>query len=427
MKRAASRLTGIRRTHSKKAASLPQQPQAAPPNQPEQESLKIPFEMPLRDKELSGFTENLTPECLRFISDAALRPGTPVTIQFTFGENACYLNIAGRGVSCESCGEGAIKKHVIEIRFAAIREWEQKILMSAIEELKQSIAMQKKSLVKIQIARDDLALEAAHLTSEATAAAPAESHHTARKRRDFTHHPAWVLEMDRRLVPYRNAILESKIVQEASTGILPLKKMRTWIIQMYPFIETFPKWVALNITKTHDARSRGYMIDNVRVEKRHAEQWIYMAQGFGIDPYVLYTVQPLPDVEALTHWLWSINTRGSLAEAVGATNYSIEGVTQDLAKLMVKGFPHYDGMAGVSLGKKAYWWAEAHSRYDDLHPKEALEVMITYATTKELQEKAVFATQRSYEYLLMASEACYTYEDTTEVVRPNAQPGAVLL
>ena len=233
--------------------------------------------------------------------------------------------------------------------------------------------------------------------------------------------------MDRRLAPYRNAILESKIVQEASTGILPLKKMRTWIIQMYPFIETFPKWVALNITKTHDARSRGYMIDNVRVEKRHAEQWINMAQGFGIDPYVLYTVQPLPDVEALTHWLWSINTRGSLAEAVGATNYSIEGVTQDLAKLMVKGFPHYDGMEGVRLDKKAYWWAEAHSRYDDLHPKEALEVMITYATTKELQEKTVFATQRSYEYLLMASEACYTYEDTTEVVRPNAQSGATLL
>src|SRR5712691_1270577 len=425
MKRAASRLTGIRRTHSNKAASLPRQPQAAPPNQPERESLKIPFEMPMRDKELSGFTENLTPECLRFVSDAALRPGTPVTIQFTFGENACYLNIAGRGVSCESCGEGAIKKHVIEIRFAAIREWEQKILVSAIEELKQSIAMQKKSLVKIQIARDDLALEAAQLPADTAESHSTESPKEGKTRKGFTPHPVWVLDMNRHLEPYRNAILECKLVQEASTGILPLKKMRAWIIQMYPFIETFPKWVALNITKTHDARSRGYMIDNVRVEKRHAEQWVYMAQGFGIDPHVLYTVQPLPEVEALTHWLWSINTRGSLAEAVGATNYSIEGVTQGIAKLTINGFPYYDGRDGVRLHKKAYWWMEAHSRYDDLHPKQALEVMKMYATTRELQEKTVFASQRSYEYLIMALEACYTYGDTTEVETQYA-PSATL-
>jgi len=425
MKRAASRLTGIRRTHSKKAASLPQQPQAAPPNQPEQESLKIPFEMPLRDKELSGFTENLTPECLRFVSDAALRPGTPVTIQFTFGENACYLNIAGRGVSCESCGEVASNKHVIEIRFAAIREWEQKILVSAIEELKQSITMQKKSLVKVQIARDDLALEAAQLPADTAESHSTESPKEGKTRKGFTPHPAWVLDMNRHLEPYRNAIVECKLVQGGSTGVLPLKKMREWIIQLYPFIETFPKWIALLITNTHDPRSRGYMIDNLRMEKKHSEQWVAMAQGFGIDPYVLYTVQPLPEVEAITHWLWSINTRGSLAEAVGATNFSIEGVTQDIAKLMIKGFPYYDGKEGMCLDKKAYWWAEAHSRYDDLHPAQALEVMKMYATTRELQEKAVFATQRSYEYLLMALEACYTYGDTTEVETQYA-PSATL-
>src|SRR5712691_2327688 len=420
MKRAASRLTGIRRTHSNKAASLPRQPQAAPPNQPEQESLKIPFEMPMRDKELSGFTENLTPECLRFVSDASLRPGTAVTIQFTFGENVCYLNIAGRVVSCESSGEVATKKHVIEIRFAAIREWEHKILVSAIEALKQSSPMQEKSLVKIQVSPDTLALEAAQLPAHTAESHSTESPKEGKTRKGFTPHPAWIQDMNRHLEPYRNAILECKLVQGGSTGILPLKKMRAWIIQLYPFIETFPKWIALNITKTHDARSRGYMIDNVRVEKRHAEQWVYMAQGFGIDPHVLYTVQPLPEVEALTHWLWSINTRGSLAEAVGATNYSVEGVTQDIAKSTVKGFPHYDGLEGVHLEKKAYWWMEAHGRYDDLHPLQALEVMKTYAITKELQEKVIFATQRSFEYFLMALEACYNCNDNYKVNRAYA-------
>jgi len=387
--------------------------------------LKIHFELPVQHKVIAGYTKDLTSAGLQLISDSSLKPGTPVNLQFSFGENVCYLNLSGQVALCTQRRETASGAYEIQIKFSAIRELEQKILVSAIEALQQSSPMQEKSLVKILVSHDTLALEAAQLPAHTAESDSTESPKEGRTRKGFTPHPAWVQDMNRHLEPYRNAILECRLVREASAGTLPVSKMRTWIIHVYPFIETFPKWVALNITKTHDARSRGYMIDNVRVEKRHAEQWVYMAQGFGIDPYVLYSVQPLPEVEALTHWLWSINTRGSLAEAVGATNYSIEGVTQDLAKLMVKGFPYYDGKEGVRLDKKAYWWAEAHSRYDDLHPKEALEVMKMYVTTKELQDKTVFAAQRSYEYLLMAAEACYTYGVTAEA-ESSTQPSAAL-
>jgi pyrroloquinoline quinone (PQQ) biosynthesis protein C len=119
-------------------------------------------------------------------------------------------------------------------------------------------------------------------------------------------------------------------------------------------------------------------------------------------------VKPLAEVEALTHWLWSINTQGTLAEAVAATNYAIEGITQGIAKLTLKGFPHYEGVDGIHLERKAYWWMEAHVKYDDLHPQQALEIMKMYATTKELQEKVTFVTRRSLEYMLLAFETCYT-------------------
>ena len=384
------------------------------------ETVKIPFKLPVQDKVIAGYTKALTQDGLRLISASPLKRGTPLSLQFSFGENVCYLNLSGQVTLCTQSGKSASDAYDIQIKFSAIREWERKILISAIEALKQSSRMQEKSLVKIQVSGDTLALEAAQLPTFAAESQSAERPKEGKARKGFTPHPAWILDMNRRLEPYRNAILESRLVREASAGTLPVRKMRTWIIQLYPFIETFPKWIALNITKTHDARSRGYMIDNVRVEKRHAEQWVYMAQGFGIDPYVLYSVQPLPEVEALTHWLWSINTRGSLAEAVGATNYSVEGVTQDIAKSTVKGFPRYDRLEGVHLDKKAYWWMEAHGRYDDLHPLQALEVMKIYATTKELQEKVNFATQRSFEYFLMALEACYNCTDTYEVVRAYA-------
>jgi pyrroloquinoline quinone (PQQ) biosynthesis protein C len=150
-----------------------------------------------------------------------------------------------------------------------------------------------------------------------------------------------------------------------------------------------------------------FLIDNVRIEKRHAEQWIHMAEGFGIKRSDLFMVKPLAEVDALTHWLWSINTQGTLAEAVAATNYAIEGITKDIAIAALKGFPHYEGIDGIHLDRKAYWWMEAHAKYDDLHPQQALEIIKLYATTKDLQDKVTFVTQRSLEYMLLALETCY--------------------
>ena len=149
------------------------------------------------------------------------------------------------------------------------------------------------------------------------------------------------------------------------------------------------------------------MIDNLRVEKRHAMQWVQMAEGFGLNKSALQSVEPFPEVDALTHWLWSVNAQGSLPEAVGATNYAVEGVTQGIAKLTLQGFPHYAAMPEIHLDRKAYAWMQNHARYDELHPIQALQVMKLY-TTKDLEEKVIFASRRSLEYLLMALDACYT-------------------
>jgi pyrroloquinoline quinone (PQQ) biosynthesis protein C len=232
---------------------------------------------------------------------------------------------------------------------------------------------------------------------------------TGFSKRSPTPNPSWILEMEQEIEPYRLAILTCPLVQEASNGILPLGVMQSWMIQLYPFIETFPHWIALNIAKTEDASSRGFMIDNIRVEKRHAEQWVNMAQGFGAAPNVLRTVIPLPEVDALTHWLWSINTKGSLAEGVAATNYAIEGITHDIAMLTVKGFPAYARYEEVRLNKKTYGWMAAHAHYDDMHPIQAMEVVKRYTTTPEQIRKVRFAIQRSLEYMLLALTACYQW------------------
>ncbi|MGH7207556.1 MAG: iron-containing redox enzyme family protein [Nitrospiraceae bacterium] len=407
MPSAAVRMRGRpQSTHPEKAP--PQRPPLAPHRRSERESLSIPFRLRMYEKEVCGSTQDLSPHGLRLMSDTALRAGTPLALQCNFA-GICYLNLAAQVVFCKPGKLGTSPNHAIGIKFAAMREWEENILASALQALKQDPATQGQSLLTILVSKDTLAQEAANLSPTASNSNMSVGRKGLKGQRNFTLDPPWIVDLKRQIEPYRKAILECRLVQQASAGTLSLPQMRAWIIQLYPFIETFPKWIALNIAKTRDSVSRGYMIDNVRMEKRHAEMWVYMAQGFGINPEELNTVEPLPEVDSLTHWLWSINTQGTLAEAVGATNYAIEGVTHDIAKLMLKGFPYYNGVEEVHLDKKSYWWAEAHARYDDLHPIQALEIMKLYTTTKDLEEKVTFATRRSLEYLLMAAQACYTH------------------
>jgi pyrroloquinoline quinone (PQQ) biosynthesis protein C len=403
----ATRKQGARETVHKKPVSVYTKPDHDRRSH-ERGVLKIPVRLRIQGKEVSGSTHDLSPAGLRFISGTELHLTTPMALQFFFGGETCYAQVVGQVVFCRKLGHGPHVNYEIGIKFSAIRDWEQRILYSAIQVLTEDTVTRDKSFLTIQMSEDNLAKEAANLSTKATTPDPEERYRAFKRGKKLTSHPAWILDLRQHIEPTWNAILKCRLLQEASAGTLSLPQMRAWLTQLYPFIETFPKWIALNIPKTQDAISRGFLIDNIRVEKRHAEQWVYMAEGFGIKRADLYTVEPLPEIDALTHWLWSINTQGKLAEAVGATNYAIEGITQEIAKVTVKGFPHYEGVDGIHLERKAYWWMEAHAKYDDLHPQQALEIMKMYATTKELQDKVTFVTRRSLEYMLMGFETCYT-------------------
>jgi pyrroloquinoline quinone (PQQ) biosynthesis protein C len=394
----------------------------------ERDALRIPVLLQLQEKNISGCTRDITRGGLLVLSDTALRVGTPLILQCSFGE-VCHLNLAGQVVYCRSTnGTAAPGPYAAGIKFAGLRNWEEKILSSALQELKENPSTLERSVLKLRLSEDQLAVEAASIAGEApekrggrplpvfhnpdpmplaTAPVYKAPKRTSKKGRKFTPDPAWVLEMDQHLEPYRQAIWGTKLVQETSTGQLSLRQVKGWSIQFYPFIEYFPQFMATYLAKATDPVSRTFLIDNLRVEKRHADQWIDMALGFGVPREDLFTTPILPEVEALTHWLWSVSNRGSFVEAVAATNYAIEGVTQGIATIMVKGFDKYHGKDGVCLDKKAYYWMEAHSFYDDLHPFEALEIMKLHATSVELQQNVTHAAQRSLEYLFRALEACY--------------------
>ena len=127
----------------------------------------------------------------------------------------------------------------------------------------------------------------------------------------------------------------------------------------------------------------------------------------------------LRDVQSLTDWLWYINTKGSLAEAVAATSFAIEGVTGDAARRIATGFEGYRGRPGIDMGPKTYKWMREHVQYDDEHPKIALEIVKNYATTDRMQTKVMLAAKRSLQLLSQALNTAYSAYSATEPDESN--------
>ena len=229
---------------------------------------------------------------------------------------------------------------------------------------------------------------------------------------DISPHPQWVGSLHEFLRPYWDDLLDSEWTRAVGEARMTLPEMQGWILQIYPFIHAFPKFLAEALIKVEDEYARSFLIDNIRVEKAHAEHWEWMGRGFGVSLRDMRELAeghkpPLRDVQSLTDWLWYVNTRGSLAEAVAATSFAIEGITGQLARKVLPGFESYRDRPGVDMNPKTYKWMREHARYDDEHPRIALEVVKRYAATERVQGKVMLAAKRSLQLLHLALHTSY--------------------
>jgi pyrroloquinoline quinone (PQQ) biosynthesis protein C len=73
-----------------------------------------------------------------------------------------------------------------------------------------------------------------------------------------------------------------------------------------------------------------------------------------------------------------------------------------LSRKICAGFESYRDRPGVNMNPRTYKWIREHSRYDDNHPKFALEVVKKYAITDRIQRQVMYAAKRSLELLNLA-------------------------
>jgi pyrroloquinoline quinone (PQQ) biosynthesis protein C len=225
--------------------------------------------------------------------------------------------------------------------------------------------------------------------------------------RNLSTHPRWVTTLYEVVAPSWDGLVNGPWADALATAHLSVEQMQGWILQLYPFIYDFPKFLAESLIKVDDDFSRTFLIENIRIEKAHAEHWIWMGEGFGLPRQQMVDLvegetSVLRDVQSLTDWMWRVNTKGSLAEAVAATSFAIEGVAGALTRKVRAGFESYGSRPGVDMNPKTYKWVREHSHYDDEHPKFALEIVKRYAVSERMQRQVMRAAMRSLELLNLA-------------------------
>lgn len=239
----------------------------------------------------------------------------------------------------------------------------------------------------------------------------------------------WIGSLKAYVEPEWRDLIEGEWATKVKNGAWSTGGMRGWFLQLYPFIHAFPKFLAEALIKVEDEHARGFLIDNIRVEKAHAEHWIWMGEGFGIPRSEMLAIAEgerpvLRDVQSLTDWIWYINAKGSLAEAVAATSFAIEGATGDLTRALLEGFMSYGGREGVTMTPRTTKWFRNHAKYDDDHPRIALEIVSHYARSEHERRRVMRAARRSLQLLHLALSTSTRFYDS-EAATPDSGPPRV--
>jgi pyrroloquinoline quinone (PQQ) biosynthesis protein C len=227
-------------------------------------------------------------------------------------------------------------------------------------------------------------------------------------------HPRWIENFLVKSQTEWNRVTKNALFTEIAERKLPVQMVQFAVKNFYPFIESFPKYLALMLSRIPSggakevALARQWLMENLHVEERHAKWFIDLGVGFGLSRSIFSSpIRPPAQVDAINNYLWRVSTQGSLAECFGAVNFAMEGPTGEWTKATREGFKRYEGTKDTDFCAGTLAWIDAHAMYDDDHVEGALRLMALFARTPAEQEKATAAAIRSLEYYAMAVEACY--------------------
>lgn len=234
--------------------------------------------------------------------------------------------------------------------------------------------------------------------------------------KDLKSYPVWLQNVVAATHADKMRVVEHELFSLMRDARLPTAAMRRFLTGAWPTIEQFPQFMAMNLKKLSfgggpgEDLARRYLIHNIRVEQKHADHWLEWANSVDLTLADLKQGEDLEGLQATAHWCWYICDRASLAVAIAATNYAVEGVTGEWS-CVVCSTPTYAESLPEEIRGPATRWLRLHAEYDDTHPWEALEIVATLLGTAPplLEIEAVRrAIRTSYAYIEMGLDSAMT-------------------
>jgi len=217
-----------------------------------------------------------------------------------------------------------------------------------------------------------------------------------------TPHPAWVAQMDAALDPTREAILDTRIIVDASENQLAEGMTQNFLVAFYPIIRDFPRWLQVLLDRS-PPEGQDFFRDNIRVEKRHDAMWRAMGDGFKVPRERFQRPEPMiPQVKAFHGYLTEMCRAAAFGAAVSATNYAVEGMAQKISAKALQGLSKNE-----RIGPRGRWWLEEHAKYDDEHPIQALEIIKGCVKRGESARTVTEAAKKSLLLMKDAMVAAY--------------------
>ena len=226
-------------------------------------------------------------------------------------------------------------------------------------------------------------------------------------------YPVWLQRVVHETAVHKRRVVDHELFALMRDARLPLPAMQRFMLGIWPTIEQFPRFMAMNLKKAAYGDSVGsdmarrYLIQNIRVEQKHAEHWANWANAAGLTLTDLRSGSDIEEMQSLAHWCWYVCDRAELAVAIAATNYAVEGATGEWS-CVVCSQDTYALSLPDEIRSPAMRWLKVHAEYDDTHPWEALDIVATllgHAPSAHEIAQVRQAIRTSYRYMELSLDS----------------------
>lgn len=185
-----------------------------------------------------------------------------------------------------------------------------------------------------------------------------------------------------------------------AAGELTRAQLGAWAVQHFYYINAVPQQFAALFARLPDLDARQHLLENLLGEempnapgKRHPDLLRKFARACGVTDAEILGAEDagavLPTTRAMRAWIWELSGIRPLAEACAGIMVALEGQLPTL-------YPKYvDAMRRMGYSEDDLEFFHVHIEGDTGHAHIGLELTNRYATTPELQQRAVSAVRAS--------------------------------